>query len=187
MIDVVIALIEKDGKICIGERQKDPFKGFLECPGGKVEIGETLIEGLRRELKEEGDAEIETAFYMTHYDVVNQHGTYRLHWYKVSLKNAFKPIIYHEIHWVTIDEIAQLNWIPHNIPYIPMMQKALSAPIVNLELNLDEATLETIMFHLKDETKLIKNIHLHCGGYPLNDHLAYFLQHYSIRCIVGED
>ena len=56
-----------------------------------------------------------------------------------------------------------------------------------IEFNLDETTIETILFHLKDETKLIKNIHLHCGGYPLSDHLVYFLKHYSIRCIVGED
>jgi 8-oxo-dGTP diphosphatase len=51
---VVAAVIERDGKILIGQRRRDdrhPFK--WEFPGGKVELGETPRDALVRELREE--------------------------------------------------------------------------------------------------------------------------------------
>jgi 8-oxo-dGTP diphosphatase len=53
---VVAAVIERDGKILIGQRRRDdrhPLK--WEFPGGKVEDGEDPAAALRRELAEELD------------------------------------------------------------------------------------------------------------------------------------
>ncbi len=51
---VVCALFEKDGKILIALRPKKALGGgYYELPGGKVEKGETLEEGLAREMGEE--------------------------------------------------------------------------------------------------------------------------------------
>ncbi len=166
MIDVVIALIEKDNKICVGQRKSKPFKGYLECPGGKVEINESLLEGLKRELKEEGDAVIKEAYYITHYIVDNEHGLFRLHWFKTSLINDFKPIIYDEILWVDVDELYTLNWIEHNIPYIPMMKKALT--LKSQELYLDQTNELECLKLLQDDNILIKNIHLKKDGHHLD-------------------
>jgi 8-oxo-dGTP diphosphatase len=54
MVQVVAAIIERDGRILIGQRQPDqshPLK--WEFPGGKVEPGETPERALSRELEEE--------------------------------------------------------------------------------------------------------------------------------------
>jgi ADP-ribose pyrophosphatase YjhB (NUDIX family)/predicted transcriptional regulator len=40
-------------KILFIKRPKEPYKGFLEFPGGKIRKGETLIQAAVRELKEE--------------------------------------------------------------------------------------------------------------------------------------
>ncbi|MCR4329057.1 MAG: NUDIX domain-containing protein [Candidatus Roizmanbacteria bacterium] len=52
--------LHKDGKVFIGRRSKT--KSFLpgkwELPGGHIEFGETVEEGLRRELREELNMEI---------------------------------------------------------------------------------------------------------------------------------
>lgn len=54
MIIVVAALIEKEGKILVGQRKKNDRHGLKwEFPGGKVEFGESPHEALERELKEE--------------------------------------------------------------------------------------------------------------------------------------
>ncbi|KYH30423.1 CTP pyrophosphohydrolase [Clostridium tepidiprofundi DSM 19306] len=52
----VCALIENDqGKILM---VKNPVRGW-EIPGGQVEVGETLIEALKREVKEESGIDVE--------------------------------------------------------------------------------------------------------------------------------
>ena len=54
MVQVVAAIIERDGRILIGQRQPEqsyPLK--WEFPGGKVEAGESPEDALERELEEE--------------------------------------------------------------------------------------------------------------------------------------
>lgn len=49
----VSAFIEHEGKILVVRRGQAPNKEQLAFPGGKVQWGETLIEAVERELKEE--------------------------------------------------------------------------------------------------------------------------------------
>ncbi len=54
MITVVAAVIERDGRILVGQRQKHDRHGLKwEFPGGKVEAGESHHQALIRELREE--------------------------------------------------------------------------------------------------------------------------------------
>ena len=53
-LDVIAAMIEKDGKVLLCQRRiGDHFGGLWEFPGGKLEEGETHEEGVAREMKEE--------------------------------------------------------------------------------------------------------------------------------------
>ena len=47
------ALIFRRGKILLVERGKEPLKGYWSLPGGALETGERLKDGLRREVLEE--------------------------------------------------------------------------------------------------------------------------------------
>jgi 8-oxo-dGTP diphosphatase len=47
------ALIFDRDKILLVERGKEPLKGFWSLPGGVLETGETLEEGIAREVREE--------------------------------------------------------------------------------------------------------------------------------------
>ena len=56
----VAAVIWNDrGEVLLIRRAKEPRKGQWSLPGGKVEFGETLIEGVRREVCEETGLEVE--------------------------------------------------------------------------------------------------------------------------------
>ena len=51
---VVIA----DGRALLIRRGSEPLKGQWSIPGGKLELGETFVEGVRRELLEETGLEV---------------------------------------------------------------------------------------------------------------------------------
>ncbi|MBV9770503.1 MAG: NUDIX hydrolase [Bryobacterales bacterium] len=53
------ALIFEDHKILLVERGNEPLKGYWSLPGGIVETGEKLEEGIRREVAEETGLEVE--------------------------------------------------------------------------------------------------------------------------------
>jgi 8-oxo-dGTP diphosphatase len=52
------ALIFKRGKILLVERGKEPLKGYWSLPGGGLETGETLEQGIIREVREETGLEV---------------------------------------------------------------------------------------------------------------------------------
>ncbi len=53
------ALIFDGGRILLVERGKDPLKGYWSLPGGVLETGETLAQGIIREVREETGLEVE--------------------------------------------------------------------------------------------------------------------------------
>ena len=57
-IEVVAAVIVRDGRIFATQRGYGDFKDMWEFPGGKIESGESREEALKREIKEELDAGI---------------------------------------------------------------------------------------------------------------------------------
>jgi 8-oxo-dGTP diphosphatase len=55
------ALVDGDGRVLVQQRSAGPLKGLWECPGGKIEAGETPAAGLIRELHEELGIDVEAA------------------------------------------------------------------------------------------------------------------------------
>ena len=59
-VKVAAAVIKDKDRILIAQRLKGEFKGKWEFPGGKLEENEDAITALKREIKEEMEADIET-------------------------------------------------------------------------------------------------------------------------------
>jgi 8-oxo-dGTP diphosphatase len=53
------ALIEKRGEIVIVKRENEPGKGLWSIPGGLLELGERIQDGVKREAEEETGLEVE--------------------------------------------------------------------------------------------------------------------------------
>jgi len=54
------ALIFDGGRLLLVERGHEPLKGYWSLPGGILETGETLEQGVRREVREETGLDVET-------------------------------------------------------------------------------------------------------------------------------
>jgi 8-oxo-dGTP diphosphatase len=52
-VDVVLITREKEPRVLLIQRKRDPFAGMWALPGGFIEMNETLEQSARRELKEE--------------------------------------------------------------------------------------------------------------------------------------
>ncbi len=100
---VTAAVIYRDGQVLIARR---PSKGLLgglwEFPGGKVEQGETLPEGLSREIMEELGAVVEVAAAFGTYQHAYTHFKVTLHAFCCQLaKGEPQALQASEIRWVT--------------------------------------------------------------------------------------
>jgi len=66
----VSAAILRHGKVLIVRRARKPALGVYTLPGGVVEAGETLEEGVRREVREETALDIEPVTLAGHREVI---------------------------------------------------------------------------------------------------------------------
>ena len=58
LVGVAAVIFDQQGRVLLVERGRPPDKGKWGLPGGLLDLGETLHEGVVREVKEECDVEI---------------------------------------------------------------------------------------------------------------------------------
>ncbi len=51
-------IVDQDKRILLVKRKNPPFEGQLALPGGCVDVGETVEDGCRREVREETSVEV---------------------------------------------------------------------------------------------------------------------------------
>lgn len=132
-IEVVAAVIVKDGFILATQRGYGEFKGKWEFPGGKVEPNENLQQAVIREIKEETNADINVIEYIStvEYDYSNFHLT--MHTYLCELLNNSLEFVCHDKNtlelehdnmvWLDLKDLEYLDWLPADIIVIDDLKK----------------------------------------------------------------
>jgi 8-oxo-dGTP diphosphatase len=113
----VSAAIIRDGRLLIVQRAQPPMRGVFTLPGGVVEIGETLHQGLVREIDEEVGMTIEPVALAGHREVIVRDGNGKIERHFIILGFAARwlsgePKLNHELadaRWVLPNEIAGLH------------------------------------------------------------------------------
>lgn len=112
--EVVAAIIfDEQGRIFATQRGYGDWKDWWEFPGGKMEARETPQEALRREIREELDAEIEVGELLRtiDYDYPNFHLT--MHCFKCRLADGHVTLLEHEAaKWLAPSELDSVKWLP---------------------------------------------------------------------------
>jgi 8-oxo-dGTP diphosphatase len=106
-------VVVQDGRALIVKRAHEPRKGEWSLPGGIVELGETLIEAARREIKEETGLDVEVGEVIEVFDRVHRLDG-RIQYHFVIVDYLCRPIggtlqagdDAESVAWVTADEIA---------------------------------------------------------------------------------
>ena len=112
-IEVVAAIILKDGEVFATQRGYGDFKGWWEFPGGKIEERECPRAALVREIREELDAEIAVGDLLetVEWDYPNFHLT--MHCFVCTLLSESMHLNEHEAAaWLTKEKLHSVQWLP---------------------------------------------------------------------------
>jgi 8-oxo-dGTP diphosphatase len=118
-VEVVAAIIQKEGRIFATQRGYGEWKDWWEFPGGKMESGETPEEALKREIREEISTEInvDSFLYTVEYDYPKFHLT--MHCYLCSLLTEALHLNEHEAaKWLSRDESDSVKWLPADLDVV---------------------------------------------------------------------
>jgi len=123
-LDVVAAIIRKDGKILITQRLDNVHLARLwEFPGGKVEAGESLQMALQREIQEELGIKIRVndEFLTLDYDYPTK--SVRLHFFNCTvLEGDPQPIDVADLRWVKPHDLGNYRFPPADAELIAKLR-----------------------------------------------------------------
>lgn len=125
-INVVAAVIFKDGKVFATQRGYGEFKDGWEFPGGKVEPGESPEDALRREIREELEVEVNVGDLIDtiEYDYPAFHLSMKC--FACTIAGGSPHLLEHEAaKWLTSTQLGSVNWLPADVTLIPKIEKML--------------------------------------------------------------
>ncbi|EOD4122730.1 pyrimidine (deoxy)nucleoside triphosphate diphosphatase [Yersinia enterocolitica] len=120
MIDVVAAIIERNGKILLAQRDSHRDQaGLWEFPGGKVEAGESQPQALMRELGEELNIDAIIGQYIATNQWNSQQRIIRLHAWHIENFSG-EPVLHcHSVlAWLTPEDAYRYPLAPADIPLL---------------------------------------------------------------------
>ena len=103
-----------DGSLLLVQRGKDPGRGLWSLPGGRLEPGEHLVEGVKREVAEETGLDVEVGELLGIHEVVGDPHFVVLD-YVATVSGDTRPVPAGDAadaRWVRLDEVAGLELTP---------------------------------------------------------------------------
>lgn len=123
-IRVAAAIIIHENKIFATQRGYGEFKDGWEFPGGKIEEGETPVQALIREIREELDTEIEVSelFDTVEYDYPTFHLS--MDCFLCTVKSGNLVLKEHEAaKWLTGETLNSVDWLPADIELVKKLRE----------------------------------------------------------------
>jgi mutator protein MutT len=129
MVEVVAAVMMRDGKVLIGQRKRGgrhPLK--WEFPGGKVEPGEDLRAALARELLEELNVAAVIGEELDSNEVSYGDGfRLRLHFYRVThFQGELRNLDFEQIAWEKPERLAEYDFLEGDATFVSKIGRLLA-------------------------------------------------------------
>ena len=126
-IEVVAGIVCRENKILATQRGYGEFKDGWEFPGGKLEAGETGVEALKRELREELDMEVVVGDLLetVEYDYPQFHLT--MHCYLCQLvKEEFVLKEHEAARLLGKNQLDEVAWLPADEGFVEKLKSILA-------------------------------------------------------------
>jgi 8-oxo-dGTP diphosphatase len=120
-MEVVAAVIERDGRILVGQRKAGGRHALKwEFPGGKVEPGETPRAALARELREELGIEAQIGEEMERYDFSypGQTPTHLIFFRVTEFAEEPENLDFAQIAWVERHSLPQYDFLEGDVDFV---------------------------------------------------------------------
>ena len=139
-VEVVAAIIVRDGRVFATQRGYGAWKDWWEFPGGKIEPGESPEAALVREIREELSAEIVVDRFLTTVEWDYPEFHLKMHCYLCSLGSGSGSGAGSGLHlneheaarWLSVaapsdapDSLSSVRWLPADLSLLPLIQEAL--------------------------------------------------------------
>lgn len=123
-VQVVAAVIERDGKLLITRRPEGRhLSGLWEFPGGKPEPGEALEDALRREIKEELGADVHPGERIETVEWEYPDKRVNLVFFRCDIRGEPRPLEGQEMAWVTPADLARYEFPPADAALIQRLSR----------------------------------------------------------------
>ena len=123
-IHVVAAVIrDAEGRYFATQRGYGEWKDWWEFPGGKTESGETSVDALKREIREELAADITVGEKLCtiEYDYPQFHLS--MECYLCTLASGAPTLLEHEdARWLSLQELDTVKWLPADQEIIGLLK-----------------------------------------------------------------
>jgi len=107
-------LLERDGKVLLAKRAREPRRGCWDVPGGFLEEGEDAIDGLKREYREETGIDVEPVEFLgPHLERYDDYYVLGLTWLVRGDGDPQPSDDAEELRWFAPDELPGEMAFPH--------------------------------------------------------------------------
>ncbi len=113
-------IVRDDGRILMVRRAHDPGAGEWSIPGGAIELGETSVEAVKREVREEVGIGISDPKLIDIYDSILRDSEGRIRYHYVIIEYVARPLSLSiepsgevlEYRWLSLGEIMRMETVP---------------------------------------------------------------------------
>jgi 8-oxo-dGTP diphosphatase len=125
VIVVVAAVIEDDNRFFLTQRPPGVhLAGMWEFPGGKIDPEESHVDALKREIREELDADVNVGALLLQTTHAYPDRTIALYFYRCRLIGVPRPLLGQEMRWVPRTELSLLGLPPADAELIELLTKS---------------------------------------------------------------
>ena len=128
VVAAIIKAVNKNGETIIFATQRGygDLKGGWEFPGGKIEVGETPQEALKREIMEELKTEITVGELIEtiEYDYPQFHLSMDCFWAEI-VSGDLVLTEHAAAKWLTKEELDSVEWLPADVTLIDRIKAAI--------------------------------------------------------------